>query len=324
FCSGYAAAIAFGGTFVRAGFWVGTARVIYRVWQIYAAHIAMFFFIAAIAVIATRVTDGFNYIARLNLNRFFSLTADAMVGMFTLTYVPNYFDILPMYIVALVLIPPLMLIAKFSPPFALATSVAIYVASWVYDFNLPAEPWSERGWFFNPFCWQLLFFTGYGLSIGWIKAPPARIDLIALALLIVVFALVTSYRPIWRGVEDLEAIRDVIGPYRRKTFFGPLRWIHILALAYLASVIFANRQHLLTTRWTAPIVKVGQQALPAFLFSMGASYVAGITLDQIGRNNGTIAAVNLTGLLMIIVLAYVTAWYKSEPWRSNRPAAQAA
>ena len=104
FCSGFAAAIAFGGTFVRSGFWVGTARILYRCWQVYAAHIGMFFFITAVALFGTRILEGKSYIARLNLNRFFSLTADAMAGLFTLTYVPNYFDILPMYIVALALV----------------------------------------------------------------------------------------------------------------------------------------------------------------------------------------------------------------------------
>ena len=27
----------------------------------------------------------------------------------------------------------------------------------------PAEPWSDRTWFFNPFGWQLIFFTGFAL-----------------------------------------------------------------------------------------------------------------------------------------------------------------
>ena len=34
FCSGFAAAIAFGGTFVKAGFGFGTLRIGHRVWQI--------------------------------------------------------------------------------------------------------------------------------------------------------------------------------------------------------------------------------------------------------------------------------------------------
>ena len=40
FISGYAAAIAFGGTFVRHGFVAGTARIAMRCLQLYGAHIA--------------------------------------------------------------------------------------------------------------------------------------------------------------------------------------------------------------------------------------------------------------------------------------------
>ena len=46
FCSGMASAIAFGGSFARRGWVMGTARVGYRVWQVFWAHIGLFFFIA--------------------------------------------------------------------------------------------------------------------------------------------------------------------------------------------------------------------------------------------------------------------------------------
>ena len=46
FCSGMASAIAFGGAFARRGWWLGTARVLFRCWQVYWAHICLFFFTA--------------------------------------------------------------------------------------------------------------------------------------------------------------------------------------------------------------------------------------------------------------------------------------
>ena len=50
FCSGMASAIAFGRTFDRAGLLMGAARVGYRVWQVYWAHIGLFFATLALAV----------------------------------------------------------------------------------------------------------------------------------------------------------------------------------------------------------------------------------------------------------------------------------
>ena len=43
FCSGMASAIAFGGAFLRRGWLMGTARVLFRCWQVYWAHICLFF-----------------------------------------------------------------------------------------------------------------------------------------------------------------------------------------------------------------------------------------------------------------------------------------
>ena len=51
FCSGMASAIAFGGTFARHGWWMGTARTLHRVWQVYWAHIGLFFLTVALLVL---------------------------------------------------------------------------------------------------------------------------------------------------------------------------------------------------------------------------------------------------------------------------------
>ena len=46
FMSGFAAGLAFGATFYKAGQWLGTARILYRAWQVYVAHLLLFFFVA--------------------------------------------------------------------------------------------------------------------------------------------------------------------------------------------------------------------------------------------------------------------------------------
>ena len=42
--------------------------------------------------------------------------------------------------------------------------------------GLPAEPWSDRVWFFNPFGWQLVFFTGFALMAGLAWHHPSARD----------------------------------------------------------------------------------------------------------------------------------------------------
>src|SRR3546814_14579858 len=103
----------------------------------------MFVFIAAAMVGGTRLF-GFDYLAALNLRWFCANAADGLLGLFTLTYVPNYFDILPMYVGALAMVPAVMALARLHPAAALASCTALYAANWGYGWGLPAEPGSER------------------------------------------------------------------------------------------------------------------------------------------------------------------------------------
>jgi len=323
FCSGYAAAIAFGGTFARVGFGTGCARILLRCWQIWWAHLGLFFFIAMICVVANAVlgTEEKNYITALNLTPFFDeRTGTALVGLFTLTYVPNYFDILPMYIAILLMTPIVVGLQRLDRRLAIAFCVGLYVATWTFDLHFPAEPWSDRPWFFNPLGWQLLFFTGFMLARGWIAPPPFDRRLVIAAAVFVVVLIPISRWQIYTEVPALQAIHDVIWVDGFKTNHHILRWLHILALAYLALWLLEGRRHWLTGPLLRPVVTVGQQALATFMSSMAVAWILTIVLDQIGRTTLTVSAINILGLASVVAVAYIVSWYKSEPWRRQAAA----
>ena len=119
FCSGMASAIAFGRAFETAGWRMGTARVTFRVWQVYWAHVGLFFATLALVTFLTNLEleGARNYLGQLNLWRFYVETdtgtvTDLILRFMTLRYVPNYFDILPMYMVVLLLMPIIMALAR--------------------------------------------------------------------------------------------------------------------------------------------------------------------------------------------------------------------
>lgn len=314
FCSGFAAAIAFGGTFVKAGFGYGAARIGYRAWQVYAAHIAMFFFVAAVVVAGTRWL-GRDYVGGLNLTWFFENPAAGMLGLFTLSYVPNYFDILPMYVGALMLIPVVMALARLHPWAGLAFCVLLYAAATTQGWALPAHPAQDRVWFFNPFAWQLLFFTGFGIAMGWIPTPPLNRPLLWLAGGFVALSVPAAHWGFASQFEVLRALREAIWGWQDKTDFGLLRYLHFLALAYLTVALVKGREAVLLAGWARPILTVGRNALPIFLLSMGLARVAGMALDQIGRSPLTAAIVNLGGMAILIGFAYWCTFLKRQPWR---------
>ncbi len=338
FCSGMASAIAFGGAFLRKGWLLGTARVLFRIWQVYWAHIGLFFFVA-MTMAALDLSGLFekSYIESLNLQHFFDDPMPQMVGMFTLSYVPNYFDILPMYLVVLAMMPLFMALSRVGFWAVATTSVLVWLVAQTGALALPAEPWSDRQWFFNPFGWQLLFFTGFAFMRGWIPAPPVSNTLIWAAILFLVLSAPFGSWKVFLWVQaaapDLSAAIRKMWPLtaelRDKTDFGLFRYIHFLSLAYLGWVAAGEHGHRLiaTGQGTAAriwqtvlklITKVGQQSLAVFVFSMAAARLIGVFLDQLGRDFATVLVANMIGFAMIIGVAYLAAWFKSQPWKFKK------
>ena len=78
FLSGMAASIAFGGTFMRQGLLMGTARIVHRCWQLLIAHLGLFFTVAMVVIAGTRWFGDTDYVEVLNLQRFFSDTPGSL------------------------------------------------------------------------------------------------------------------------------------------------------------------------------------------------------------------------------------------------------
>ncbi len=317
FCSGFASALAFGSSFRRHGFAVGTLRVAHRCWQVYWAHLGMFLAVATLTVLGGAAT-GRDYVGFLNLGPFFAEPERGLAHLTTLRYVPNYFDILPMYLVVLAMVPAVVaLAAAWRPGLAMGACAGLYLAASAFPLDLPAEWWSDRPWFFNPFGWQLLFFTGFAFGSGWLPEPPRRLGLFWAALLFVALMVPLNWEPLWSSSAWLDRVSLAFVPWKDKTDFGPLRYLHFLALAYLALWLVNPRRGSLAGRAAAPVVLVGQQALPVFLWSMTFAFALGIALDEVGRTPLALAAANLCGFASLVAVAGLARLVKAQPWRRS-------
>ncbi len=322
YCSGFASALAFGSIFLKQGFGLGSARILFRCFQVYWAHIAMFFAVTFVVVIGTDLLTTRDYVGQLNLHPFFNDPMNGIVGLMTLTYVPNYFDILPMYLVLLLMVPFVMALSLVHRLLPLAAVFALWLANQLFDFQLPAEWWSDRTWFFDPFGWALIFFTGFAIAAKWVKPPPPKRGLIIACAAFVIIMFPIYYWPIASEVEWIRAFREATWmPLFAKTDFGLLRWLHFMALAYLCVTALHGRKEILAHPLLMPVVRVGQQALSTFICSMVLARIAGMVLDQTGRDLLSVVLVNLSGFAILIGIAYVVRFFKSNPWR--RPPALA-
>lgn len=315
FLSGFAAAIAYGRGYEKAGLGQGTLRILLRSMKIYSTHLVLVFTLATLCVLGNRGLSGVDYIHRLNLSYFFDQTQEALFGMVSLRYIPMYLDILPMYTVVMLWIPLVWALSRFHYGLALGVSALVYLSATFWGWDLPADPLSNRVWFFNPFAWQFMFFTGFALGSGWLKVPLDNPKLLYLAGLILLLSVPLGHEPTFRRFECLLQWRLSHPGWVDKTHLGLLRWVHFLALAYLLNHCCRrnpNRLNRAIPRW---IAVMGRQSLPMFFLGTCLSYLGGMVLDNYGRSPLFVAAVNLTGLGLLLITAQSMYWLDGKPWK---------
>ncbi len=329
FCSGMASAIAFGGVYVNRGWLMGTVRIVHRIWQVYWAHIGSFFVVVALLTAADLYFGGDRYTKAVNLDTYFAMSQVRILQTMLLSYLPPFFEILPLYLFILATIPIVMGLARMHMGLVFAWVIGLWLLANVGKVNLPAQPEGGRDWFFNPLGWQIVFFSGFALMRGWWPAPPRDKRLVWLCLAVVVVAAPLSCRTEfvcyqgWGYFPVLSKIQDWLGPVITKTEYGVLRYIHFMATVYLAWYLAGEYGKNLTGRLVDITRKVGQQTLAVFLTGLVAAHILGIFLDRMGRGFFSTAFANLLGVAILIAAAYLTAWFTSSPWRVSRTASPA-
>jgi hypothetical protein len=315
FLSGFASALAYGRCFHQAGLGLGTVRVLHRCTEIYAAHLASFFLLANLCALGTLWSGEIDYIRQLSLTYFFDSTREALIHLFGLHYVPNYFDILPLYFIIMLWIPVIWALSRWHILLALLFPGLLYFAAHHWNWELSADPVSGRPWFFNPFCWQLLFFTGFFFGMGWLPRPCAHRGWIWLTGLTVVLPIPLTFESLYSSTEWLFALHQWLQAGFDKSHFGLLRGIHFLALAYWVSQVVNAHPHWLHGRWQNGIITMGQRSLPLFLLVSALSCVGGMVLDRVGRDVPGLVLVNAGGIAIMLLAARGLAWLNAKPWK---------
>ena len=325
FCSGMASAVAFGSIFAKRGFWIGAARIAHRCWQVYWCHIALFLTITAFLAGIDRWLDTRGaYINGLGLSAAFNEHAPEMIfGLLTLNFVPNFFDILPMYLVILAMMPFVVALAQRDLRLTAMALIVLWAIAGSGALDLPAEPWSNaatKTWFFNPFGWQLIFFTGFAFMMGWLPPPPVNGTLLAAALAVIVISMPLTWWPGIEASETLQAWHNAVAPFANKTRFGILRYVHFLALAYVAYIMAGEKGANLSGPLVEILRRLGQQSLAIFMTGLSLSFVASVLLNFTGRSALAVAVINLGGLGVLVVVARAVTWFKSSPWAGDKKA----
>lgn len=310
----------------RRGYLLTHARCAARAWQLYLLHVLAL--VLTVAVI-TRLPMWWGLDpAAVPLSESIR-TTNRMLGQFVLLRAnPQYFDILPLYIVLLLALPTLFPLLRRSWRQGLLVAGGVYLAFHAARviFGDAAMPFS-RTLYYNPIAWQLLFTIGMAIGVRMRLGLPiaglsGRRLWVAVAILVVIAA--------WYKGARINVLLGLFGdaggasgdgvpydvPLIDKPTLGPIRLLQFLLLASVVAAFCPRDAKWLRAPWAAPVVQCGRNALEVFVFGIIATYAAGVMMQVLDGGRLTMVGLDAAAIAGSIGLAYLVGWRKREPWRS--------
>jgi hypothetical protein len=308
FISGYLVGFIYA-PIVRAGLFLAAAkRLLKRAGQMYVAHIMLFLLFTAQIARTARRFDNPMYENEFNVFNFLQ-HPDVLIGQaITLRYKPVNLDVLPLYITLVLAAPFIVWCLVRRPNLTLLGSVVLYALSRWFDWNIASYP-PGTTWYFNPFCWQLLFVFAAWCGAGqlarisdliWSRAALA----IAVAWLLFALLIVMTWHSSFLESLVPKWMIKVIYPID-KTDLDMLRLTHFLALATVVSRFVGRDWKALGSKWLRPVILCGQHSLPLFCLGVFLSFSAHWILTQFTKGAWEQLSVSAAGILIMIGAAWL-------------------
>jgi hypothetical protein len=326
FISGYTASFVYARMMLERGFLIGGTRLIKRAWQIYVAHIILFvMYIAEIGYLSQHYNDP-NLENEFNVAGFMQNPAETLYQGLILAFKPVNMDVLPLYILLMVVFPPVLWMMLRRPNLTLAASFLLYLAARHFGWNLHAYP--TGSWYFNPFCWQLLFVFGGWFALGGAIESTPVIRSRALLVLgggYLLFAMVMTMAGRFPELAHLMPAW-LVGAFNPndKTNLAPYRLLHFIILAFFITRFMARDWPGLEWPIFRPMIKCGQQSLEVFCFGVFLAVLAHVVLVEVSNAIWMQIVVSAVGIVMMTVLAYYRSWSKAADKKPARASTIAA
>ena len=326
FISGFTAALVYGRAMAVRGVLFATVAVMRRAWQLYVAHIFLFVIFMAEVSYTVRTFNNPMYNEEMGVGDFLEHPHIAVIQALILQFQPTYLDILPLYIVLLLIFPLVLVAIRRSRWLALAPALVFYLAVQVLAIDVPAYP-PGSVWTFNPLAWQLLFVLGavLGQTDAHQRGPAAFLRIVYVpALVIAVMALVIRLSWMLHGLHEnfpalfLRALWPV-----NKSNLAPIRLISFFAMFVLVARWVPPQAAFLRSRWSRPVVLCGSHSLEIFCLSILLSALAHFLMSEIAAGVSMQIVVNVVGIAAMCLTAAMLDWYREAQRAPLTPAVPA-
>ena len=314
FISGFTAALVYGRALATRGALIATVQVLRRAWQLYVAHIFLFVIFIAEVSYTVKTFNNPMYNEEMGVGDFLEHPHIAIVQAMTLQFQPTYLDILPLYIVLLLIFPVVLLCLRWKPMAALIPSALVYLAVQISDFALPAYP-PGTTWSFNPLAWQFLFVLGAVLGHAETHSRGrARLVQIAywpaLAIAVFVFTIRLSwtFHGFWGAVPAL--FERQLWP-TNKSNLSPIRLISFFALVMLVARWVPPQASFMRAMVARPLVLCGRHSLEIFCLSILLSALGHFLMSEINAGFTMQLGINVIGIMAMCLTAGMLDWYRA-------------
>jgi hypothetical protein len=326
FISGYTASFVYARMMLERGFMVGATRLTKRVWQLYVAHIILFvIYVVAIGYVALRFADP-EIINEFNVAGLVDNPIETLRQGLLLKFKPVNLDVLPLYIALMGLFPPVLWVMLRQPGLTMLSSIALWLAARQFGWNLPAYPGGV--WYFNPFCWQVLFVFGSWCALGGARKARTIIDApftLYFCIAYLIFALVMTMAGKFPDFGALfpDWLYSAFNP-NDKTNLAPYRFLHFAVIVILVIRFVPKDWSGLQWRIFDPVIVCGQQSLAVFCVGVFLSFVAHFVLTLSSGSLFAQIVVSMTGITIMTIVAYYISWSKRQDKPLPKPAAAKA
>jgi hypothetical protein len=317
FVGGYAAALLYGQMAEERGFLITTTRILKRVWQLYAAYIVLFvIYIDVIGQVAAKYAAP-DIIDEYNVTGIVDHPVRVLAHGLLLQAKPLNLDTLQLVFPLLAALPLILAGMLRWPKLTLAASLALYIAARQFDLYLASFP--DGRWYFNPFCWQLLFVLGAWFALDGgrhVRAMQELAPLRWLALAWLVFALLITVAGKSPQLANLvpDAVLGAFTPNDKQNL-APYRVLHLLALAFLFTWYVPRDLQDLRATVLQPVIKCGDEWFTCFCAGVFLS-LAGHLVLIMGPNSVVMQVmVSVAGAALMTLIAYYVSWSRQQDGR---------
>jgi hypothetical protein len=201
------------------------------------------------------------------------------------------------------------------PGLTMIGSIALYLAARQFEWTLSSFP--DGNWYFNPFCWQLLFVFGAWLALGG-GALRSRIVFkslvpvyLGIAYLVFALAMTMAGRFPAFGAMFPSWLVEAFNP-NDKTNLAPYRVLHFIVMAYLAARFVPKYWRGLQWPICKPLIACGEQSLAVFCVGVFLSFAGHFALMTGSGSPMAQVWVSAAGIAAMTLVAYCISWSRQQ------------